>query len=66
VRCDPGSGTVLGAQIIGARATDLIAEIAAAVKLRLTASDLAGVIHAHPTYSEVIGEALEKIAWNPV
>ena len=62
VLCDPGSGTVLGAQIIGARATDLIAEIAAAVKLRLTASDLAGVIHAHPTYGEVLAEAIERIA----
>ena len=62
VLCDSGRGTVLGAQIIGARATDLIAEMTVAVKLGLKAKELAGVIHAHPTYGEVVAEALEKCA----
>ena len=64
VVCDGERGTVLGAQIIGARATDLIAELTVAVKLGLTASQLSGVIHAHPTYSEVVAEALEAVALN--
>lgn len=52
-------GRLLGAQIIGARASDLIAECALALKLGATVGDLAGTIHAHPTLAEAVHEAAE-------
>jgi dihydrolipoamide dehydrogenase len=54
---DHSSGRLLGVQILGARATDLIGEAALAVKHRLTLRDLADTLHGHPTMSESLGEA---------
>jgi dihydrolipoamide dehydrogenase len=51
-----GDDRILGAQIIGPHATELIAEIALCVQLGITSEKLAGVIHAHPTLSEAIQE----------
>lgn len=48
---------LLGVHIIGGRATELIAEGAAALRLESTVEDLARTIHAHPTLSEAMGEA---------
>jgi dihydrolipoamide dehydrogenase len=48
---------LLGVHIIGGRATELVAEGAAALRLESTVEDLARTIHAHPTMSEAIGEA---------
>lgn len=48
---------LLGVHIIGGRATELVAEAAAALRLESTVEDLARTIHAHPTMSEAIGEA---------
>lgn len=50
-------GEILGAHIIGAEATELIAELGLAIGLEATADELGGVIHAHPTLSEAIHEA---------
>lgn len=58
---DGGSGQLLGAHIIGARASELIHECALAIGADLNASDLARAIHAHPTLTEAIGEAAEDI-----
>lgn len=44
-------GSIVGATIIGERAGEAIAEIALAMKHGLTAGDIAGTIHAYPTYS---------------
>ncbi|MBI4215861.1 MAG: dihydrolipoyl dehydrogenase [Chloroflexi bacterium] len=55
--CEEGSGKVLGVHILGPRATDLIAEAALAVRLGVTAKDLAHTIHAHPTLPETVMEA---------
>lgn len=52
--------TVLGAQIVGGPATELIHVIALAVKLKLKKKDLKEVIYAHPTMAEAIHEALQK------
>jgi dihydrolipoamide dehydrogenase len=49
-----GSGQLLGAQIIGPRATELINEIAVALREGATADDLADALHAHPTFAEVL------------
>lgn len=50
---------VLGAQMMCARATDMIGEMVTAVFLGLTAGDLLTGMRAHPTYNEGIAEALE-------
>jgi dihydrolipoamide dehydrogenase len=48
---------ILGASILGARAGDLIAEIAVAVEFSASAEDLGRSIHAHPTMAEAVKEA---------
>jgi len=47
----------LGVHVIGPHATDLIAEASLAFELDATPWEIAGTTHAHPTLSEVIGEA---------
>jgi len=51
------SGKLIGAQLMCPRATDMIAELAAAMKLGASVKDIADTIHPHPTVSEVIMEA---------
>lgn len=58
---EKSSGRILGAHLLGASAPELIHEFALAIQYGLTASDIAKVIHAHPTYSESIPEACEAI-----
>jgi len=53
------SGEILGAAIIGPRATELIGILTLAVSNRLNLSNLRNTIFAHPTLSESIGEALK-------
>ncbi|MEW6322844.1 MAG: dihydrolipoyl dehydrogenase [Acidobacteriota bacterium] len=48
---------VLGAHIIGPRATELVAEAVLALRLECTVEELIRTIHAHPTMSEAVGEA---------
>ncbi|MEM4548841.1 MAG: dihydrolipoyl dehydrogenase, partial [Nitrososphaerota archaeon] len=57
VVADKSSGKLLGIQIVGRGATDLIGEAALAVSMGMTVDDLDNVIHPHPTFSEAIGEA---------
>ncbi|HHW03076.1 MAG TPA: dihydrolipoyl dehydrogenase [Thermoanaerobacterales bacterium] len=52
------TGKILGGAIIGPHATDLIAEIALAVKKGLTCEDVIETVHAHPTTAEAIHEAV--------
>ena len=54
-------GRLLGASVICARATDLIGQLALALRKGLSVDDLAETIHAHPTFGEAVGEAAE--AW---
>jgi dihydrolipoamide dehydrogenase len=58
---DGGTGQVLGAHIIGAKASELIHECALAIAADLDARDLAHAIHAHPTLTEAVGEAAEDV-----
>lgn len=53
----PGDDKLLGAAIIGAHATDLIHELALAVKCGITVAEVGETIHAHPTLAEAIMEA---------
>ena len=48
---------LLGVHIVGARASDLIAEAALAAELHASAEDIARSVHAHPTLSEALREA---------
>ncbi len=54
--CDPGSGVILGMQVMGAHASDVIAECTLAVQQGITAEELAHTIHAHPTMPEAVQE----------
>lgn len=54
---DSKFGELLGAHIIGAEATELIAELGMAKALETTPLELAKTMHAHPTLSEMIMEA---------
>jgi dihydrolipoamide dehydrogenase len=57
VIADAGSGRILGAHIVGPRATDLIAEATLAIQNELTLEQLDLTIHAHPTLPESLMEA---------
>lgn len=52
---------IIGASIVGPHATDLLTELSLAVHLGLTVEEVGDVIHAHPTLSEGIMEALHDI-----
>ena len=52
---------ILGVHIVGPHATELIAEATAALAGELTAEELIGAIHAHPTLHEAIHEAAEAV-----
>ncbi len=54
---DGDSDMILGVHIIGAHASELIAEGALAIQNRLTTLELAHTPHAHPTLSEALKEA---------
>ncbi len=53
---------ILGVHIIGAHASELIAEAVLAIEFQASAEDLARTIHAHPTISETIHEAALALA----
>ena len=52
-------GEIVGAHIIGAEATEIIAELGLAITLEATYDDISSTIHAHPTLSEAVMEATE-------
>ena len=54
---DAKYGEILGVHIIGAEATELIAEVALAKSLEATPETILKTVHAHPTLSESIMEA---------
>lgn len=56
---DHKTGIVLGAQIVGPEASNLIAELALAMEMGATLEDIALTIHAHPTLAEVVMDAAE-------
>ncbi len=58
---DPSTDRVLGCSIVGAHATDLIGEVAIAMKLGAKTEDIAQTIHAHPTLPEIVMEAAEDV-----
>jgi len=59
-------GEILGVHMIGSGVTELIAEGVTAMGLEGAVADLAHLIHAHPTLSESIHEALEGVFGAPI
>lgn len=60
------SKKILGAEIVGPSATDLINEITLAIEAGLTAEDIASTIHPHPTLGEAIMEAADFVLDKPI
>ena len=56
--CEKSTGKILGAQMMCARATDMIGEFSAAIVAGITAGEIAPAIRPHPTFNEAVGEAL--------
>lgn len=56
---DNTSKMILGAHIIGPEASTLIHELVVAMQNKISVEQLTETIHAHPTYSEAVLEALE-------
>ena len=52
------SRRIVGAQMMCARATDMISQFELAIVNGLTLEQMAAVVYPHPTYSEAIGEAV--------
>jgi len=59
VVADGEDGFVLGAQIVGPDASELVAELALAVELGATLEDVDATVHIHPTLSEAVHEAIK-------
>lgn len=58
---DATSGRLLGAAVVGAHATDLIAEATLAIRSELTVEEVGSTIHSHPTFGELWMEAAHAV-----
>ena len=58
----PETDAILGAHLVGAHAADLIHEAAMAMQMNATATQMAEMIHAHPTHAEALMEAAEDVS----
>lgn len=56
------NGALLGATVVNARAGETITEVTVAMKQKMKIADVAGVIHAYPTYSTPIQQLAAEIA----
>ena len=56
---------ILGVNILGPHATDLIGEAVLAMRLEGTAQDIAQAIHPHPTLTEALKEAALDVDGRP-
>ncbi|HHE33234.1 MAG TPA: dihydrolipoyl dehydrogenase, partial [Chlorobaculum parvum] len=54
---DAATGKMLGGQLIGHDAVELIGELGLSCRYGITAAGLVGTVHAHPTLSETVREA---------
>src|SRR5690606_6951009 len=59
-------GLLIGAQVAGESASDIIAELGLAIEAGMTAEDVAMTIHAHPTLGEITMEAAEVALGTPI
>jgi len=66
VVAEKGGGPVLGVHMVGPHVTDLIAEAALIYNWEAAPSEVAAVIHPHPTLSEALGEVFLAMAGKPL
>ena len=57
ILADAATDEILGVHILGANASELIAECVVAMEFHGSSEDLARIVHAHPTLSEAVHEA---------
>ncbi|NOT34609.1 MAG: dihydrolipoyl dehydrogenase [Candidatus Eisenbacteria bacterium] len=62
ILADAKTDRIVGAHIMGPRASDLIAELAFAMEMGASAEDVARSVHAHPTLPEAVKEAALAVA----
>jgi dihydrolipoamide dehydrogenase len=63
---EKSTGLLVGAQVIGHEASNLIAELGLAIEMSATLEDIALTIHAHPTLGEMVMEAAEVGLGTPI
>ncbi len=63
---DAASGVLVGAQVVGAEASNLVAELGLAIEMNATLEDVALTIHAHPTLPEIVMEAADVALGTPI
>jgi dihydrolipoamide dehydrogenase len=61
-----GSDAVLGIHLVGPQVTELMGEATAIVDFEASPSDVAALIHPHPTLSEVLAETHLSLAGRPL
>jgi dihydrolipoamide dehydrogenase len=66
ILCDEKTDEVLGAHIVGHNATELLHELLLARSAELLPEDIADMIHAHPTISEAVTEAMKGVNGLPI
>lgn len=59
-------GLVIGAQVAGPNASDVIAELGLAIEAGMTAEDIALTIHSHPSLGETVMEAADVAMGMPI
>lgn len=60
------NNVVIGAQVVGIEASNLIAELGLAVEMGATLEDISLTIHAHPTLGEIVMETAELVEGHPI
>ncbi len=63
---DKDTGRLIGAQVVGAEASNLIAELTLGIEMGATLEDIALTIHAHPTLGEITMDAAEGALGHPI
>ncbi|WP_088832913.1 dihydrolipoyl dehydrogenase [Paenibacillus tyrfis] len=63
---DKDTGLLVGAQVVGAEASNLIAEMTLGIEMGATLEDIAMTIHAHPTLGEITMDAAEGALGHPI
>jgi dihydrolipoamide dehydrogenase len=58
---DAKTDQLLGAAVVGAHATELIAEATLAIRSELTVAELGRTVHAHPTFAEAWMESAHVV-----
>jgi dihydrolipoamide dehydrogenase len=66
VVADGERGFVLGGQVVGPDASEMVAELALAVEMGATLEDVATTVHVHPTLSEAVHEAVKGAAGHSI